>query len=93
MKEALEQHGGFLPADAQPSKVLNPGDRAFDGPAALVAPQRTAVLSHVLGLAVSAMRGDQLDALLRQLCGQFVAVVGLVAVTCSPKVDPVVMRV
>lgn len=79
MEEALEQHGGLLVPEAESSEVLEPRDRAFDGPAAFVPAQGSAVLRGVLGRAALAVRPDHLDALLREVVVEQVAVVGLVA--------------
>lgn len=79
MEEGLEEDGRFLVADAEPAEVLEPRNGAFDGPAALVAPERAAVLGGVRGRAAPAVRGDHLDALLGQVVVEQVAVVGLVA--------------
>ena len=79
MKEALEQGGRFLPANAQSAEVLNPADGALDLPAPLVPSHRSAILRHVLRLAIRAVWRDHLDAFFRQLIVQFVAVIRLMA--------------
>src|SRR5690606_36859718 len=48
VQESLEHGGRLLVADAEPTEVLNPGDRSLDLPSAPVAAQRPTVLSHVL---------------------------------------------
>src|SRR3972149_3349997 len=75
MKESTEQFRRLLPADAQSSVVLKPGDRALDGPSSTVPTKRPTVLRDILQLAVAAMRRDHLDALLGKLFVQAIAVV------------------
>ncbi len=51
----------ILVSHDQASEVIQPGKQALDFPAALVTPERTAVLALRLG-PVAAMRSDQLNA-------------------------------
>ena len=76
MKETLEGELGFFPADAKASVVLQPSDRAFDGPAPFVATQRATVLRDA---SIGSVGGDHFHALQSELFIQSVAVVGLVA--------------
>ena len=48
----------FIPSD-ESSRVLQPGEKPFDLPAALVAAKRTAILCQVD--AIAAMRRDEFD--------------------------------
>ena len=67
-----------LPADDQPTKVMEPSKKSFHSPASAVAPQRTPVLGW--GATLSAMRRDHLNAVaLRQIAVQSVAVISFVA--------------
>ncbi len=77
MKETLKQAGRLFPADAQTAEVLQPADRAFHGPASLVAAQDSAILRGLES--VGAMRGDHRDASRRKCGVERVAVVGFVA--------------
>jgi hypothetical protein len=52
-KEVLDV---VLPADHQPPKMMEPGEKSFDSPASAVAPQRTTILRW--RPALSTMRGD-----------------------------------
>jgi hypothetical protein len=67
-----------LPADHQPTKVMEPGKKSFHLPTPAVAPQGTAILS--VHPALTAMRCDHLDAIaVSQISVQAVAVVSFVA--------------
>src|SRR5574341_478273 len=77
MKERLIDRERAVPAHSQAPEVPEPGERALDGPASSVAPQRPAVLRRRFA-AVRAVRRDQLDAALGQLSAQRVAVVAAV---------------
>jgi len=67
-----------LPADDQPTKVMQPGKESFHSPTSAVAPQRATVLRGFPAL--SAMGCDHLDAVaLGQIAVQAVAVVSFVA--------------
>jgi hypothetical protein len=67
-----------LPADHQPTKMMEPGKQSFDPPTSAVAAQRAAILRR--GSTLSAMGCDHLDAVaLGQVAIQAVAVVSLVA--------------
>lgn len=79
MEEPLEEHGGLLPADAEPAVVLEPGDGAFDGPPTSIASEHSPVLRDVLRLAIAPMRRDEVAAHAGELIVERVAVVGLVA--------------
>ena len=63
----------FMARDQAPG-VLEPGEEAFDAPAALVAPERPAVLGQVD--AIAAMGGNQFDVEGRQRAIERVAVIG-----------------
>ena len=77
MKESLKQAGRFFPTNAEAAKVLQPAERAFDGPAAPVTAQGAAVLSGAT--TVGSMRRDHLD-VLRGECGiERVAIVSFVS--------------
>ena len=78
MKVALEEHGRFLPPDAQPSEVLEPGDRPLHREPTPVPAQGTTVLRDVLGTPAPTVRRDQFDAVGREFLVQFVAVERLV---------------
>ena len=67
-----------LVADDEPAEVAEPGEEAFNLPAALPAPQRAPTLGFGPGTAAS-MRRDHLDAQLRQGGIQQVGVAGAVA--------------
>ena len=79
MKDALEQCGRLLPANAQATVVLDPANGAFNSQAPFVATEWATVLCYVLELAILAVRRDQLNALFRKLFFQFVAVIRHVA--------------
>ena len=67
-----------LPADDQPTKVMQPGKESFHSPTPAVTSQRTAILRGFPAL--SAMGCDHLDAIaLGQIAVQVVAVIGFVA--------------
>ena len=67
-----------LPADHQPTKVMEPGKKSFHSPTPAVAPQGTAILS--VHPALTVMRCDHLDAIaVSQISVQAVAVVSFVA--------------
>src|SRR4029077_16855228 len=67
-----------LPADHQPTKIMQPGKQPFHSPTSAVAAQRTTILLR--RLALSTMRCDHLDAIaLGQISIQAVTVIGLVA--------------
>ncbi len=76
LNEAKKVDGVVLPAIHQSTKVVQPGEEAFDLPASTVAAQRASILG--LHLAVAAVRCDQFDPALGELRGERVAVVGLV---------------
>jgi hypothetical protein len=67
-----------LPADHQPTKIMQPGKQPFHSPTSAVAAQRTTILRR--RLALSTMRCDHLDATaFGQISIQAVTVIGLVA--------------
>src|ERR1700758_3053060 len=67
-----------LPADYQPTEMMEPCKQSFDSPTSAVAAQRTAILCR--RPALSTMRRDHLNAVaLGQVTIQAVAVVSLVA--------------
>jgi hypothetical protein len=74
-KEVLDV---VLPANHQPTKMMQPSKESFHSPTPAVSSQGTAILRGCPAL--TAMRGDHLDAIaFRQLSVQAVAVVGFVA--------------
>ena len=75
MKQTLIEDGGLLPADAQAAKVLHPANGAFNGPAAGVASQRSAVLRDILRLPIGSVWSNHLDALPGHFLVQSIAVV------------------
>lgn len=77
MQEAREHRCRFLPANAQPSIVLEPCDRAFHRPAPTIASQTPSILR--LHLPARTMRRDQIRALAGHLIIELIAVVRLVA--------------
>jgi len=77
VQEALEEQRGLLPADAQSAVVLEPRDRALDGPPSAIATQEAAVLR--LDPAVGAVWRDEIAPRAGELIIQRIAVVGLVA--------------
>src|SRR5256712_11345658 len=67
-----------LPANHEPPKMMQPGEKSFDSPTSAVATQRATILRRPSAL--SAMRCDHFDAIaLGQLSIQAVTVVGFVA--------------
>jgi len=67
-----------LPADYQPTKVMEPGEKSFHSPTSAVAAKRTSVLCRYP--AHSAMRCDQFDAIaFGQFSIQVITVIGSVA--------------
>jgi len=74
-KEVLDV---ILPADHQPTKVVQPGKEPFHSPTPAVAPQGTAILRRVPALAT--MRCDHLNSItVGQITIQAVAVVSFIA--------------
>src|SRR5215470_827312 len=67
----------MLVACHQPPKILEPSEKAFDFPSAMVAAQRAAVLREILS--VAAVRGDYGDTGLGEFLIQLVRIVGVVA--------------
>ena len=77
LQEAEEVADVIFPAGDEPARVVEPGEEAFDLPAAPVTPQRTAILRRA---AARAIRGNHLDAVLvAQLGIQQVTIVAAVA--------------
>jgi len=67
-----------LPADYQPTKVMEPSEKSLHSPTSAVAAKRTTVLCR--HPAHSSMRCDQLDAVtLSQVLIQAITVIGFVA--------------
>jgi hypothetical protein len=67
-----------LPADHQPTKVMEPSEESLDSPSFAVTAQRTTALRR--RPALSTMRGDHLDVIaLGQISIQAVTVIGFVA--------------
>jgi hypothetical protein len=60
MKKALEQAGGFPPADAEASEVLRPAEGALHRPAPLVTAKRPSVMGDG---PIGSIRCDHLDLL------------------------------
>ena len=79
MKKPTEEACRLLPADAHSAEVLEPGNRAFDRPSAIVSSKRTTVLSDVLEFPAATMWRAHFDSLLSQLCLKSIAVIRLVA--------------
>jgi len=57
-KEVLDV---VLPADHEPTKMMEAREKSFDSPASAAAPPRTTILRWCLAL--STMRGDHLNAM------------------------------
>ena len=66
----------LIPGDESP-RVLQPGKEPFDFPAAFIAAQGASILREVDP--VGPMRGDQLDAAVRQALVEPVTVIGSIA--------------
>lgn len=77
MYEAEEVGHVILVATQDTAKVLKQSEQSLDFPAPLVAAQSSTVLGRRL-VSITAMRGNQLDALLFEIGVQFVAFVGLI---------------
>jgi len=77
MEERLVDRERTVVAHHQPTEIAEPGEGAFHGPPSSIAAQPPAVLCRRLA-AVLSMRSDQLDAALRQLFPQRVAVVATI---------------
>jgi len=71
----LKNTAVVLVANHQPAEVLEPGDGAFNLPAAAVTPQLAAILRG-RSSAPAAVRADQVPALGQQVAPQFVTVIG-----------------
>ena len=78
MDEAQEVIGVALVADDQAPEVGEPGEEAFDLPAATIAPEFAPVLRFGLG-AVAAVWGDQVDALGGKVGIEWVRIIRLIA--------------
>jgi hypothetical protein len=78
MKESLVNGQRAIMAHHQSAEVAEPSERALHGPASFIAAQGPPILRSGLA-AILAMRGDQLDAALRQLLPQRVAIVAPVS--------------
>jgi len=76
MKEAVQETGGFLPADADATEDLQSADRPLDCPAPSIASQRSPTLPD---RAPGAIESDHLDVLFGDGGVERVAVVGFVA--------------
>lgn len=66
----------LIPRDESP-RVLQPGKKPFDFPAAFISAQRAAILREVDP--VGPMRGDQLDAAVSQALVEPITVIGGIA--------------
>src|SRR5579864_6099968 len=77
MNKAQEIEGVAFIADHQSAKIAQPGEEAFDLPAASIAPQWAAIL-RFRALAVAPMRGNHLHLQLGQRLIQPVRIVGAV---------------
>ena len=75
--ESVKQVGMIFIARDEPAEVLEPADRAFDSPAAAIAPELAPVLSG-RPLAILAVRTDEFDAATRQPRSQLIVVGGQV---------------
>src|SRR3974390_3001310 len=78
MKERFINGGRAVVTNHQAAKVAEPGEGAFDFPAAAVAAQGSTVLRARLA-AIAAMRRDQFDASRSQLRAQRIAVISAVS--------------
>ena len=76
MKESTIDRQGAVPTNDQTAKVVEPGERALDFPAASVSSQFSSILRFPL--AVAPVRADQLDAAPFEALAQRIAVVGFV---------------
>lgn len=79
MEKGLKECSRSFPSNAEPSVVLQPGDRALDGLSSLAATQRSTILSLVLGESIRSMRRDEFDAALGEDLVERIAIVGIVA--------------
>lgn len=70
--------GIVFPANDEPSKVVQPGEEAFDFPALGVATQAATVIEGGLG-AATAVRGQKQDLFFEQSLPQRVAIIGLIS--------------
>jgi len=77
MEERLINRERTVVAHHEPAEIAEPGEGAFHGPTSSIAAQPAAILGGRLA-AVLSMRSDQLDATLRQLLPQRVAVVAAI---------------
>src|SRR4029450_13345952 len=68
MEEGLMDFGSFVPANAQSSELVQPGERAFDRPARFAEPAAR----------VSAMGNPRMNCECFHLCAKFLRVVGFV---------------
>src|ERR687892_420834 len=77
MKECLIHGEMALPAHDQTAKIAEPGKRAFNFPATLVAPQLATILQRGFH-SIAAVGADQLNAPLRQSLPQRIRIAGFV---------------